>query len=1733
MNSNEFLNKCLLLDLETDGTKLFHIGAVFNGQIFERKGQFNQQRALQELDAFAAGADYTLGHNLLGHDIPTLESLNPQLSLLKKPIVDTLYLSPLAFPENPYHRLVKDYKLVRDACNDPVADAKLAGSVFCDQWESFLNIANSADDVLKFYRYCFDENKVGGLQCDGLKEVFIALQVPSITENEAFTIFQKYAQTRACETAIAMVTFKCLLNPDKRPTLAYCLAWLRVSGNNSVLPPWVRHRFDDVVPALKELRDIPCNNPTCIWCQKTHDPVGQLQHFFGYPAYRNTPAALDGTSLQEAIVRFGMGDKPQLAILPTGGGKSLCYQIPALARNYRRGVLTVVISPLQALMKDQVDGLASKTGTMLAAAIYGMLTPPERGEVLERIRLGDIALLYVSPEQLRNKSLTDALSQREIGCWVFDEAHCLSKWGHDFRPDYLYAARFIREFSERQNAPIPPIACFTATAKSDVKEEIVDHFRRELGQELQVFEGGVERTNLSFEVQLLQGAEKYERIHAILSERLPQPEMGAAIIYAATRKETESIRDFLLKKTWLVEAFHAGLESPDKRRIQDDFINGKLQVVCATNAFGMGIDKENVRLVIHANIPGSLENYLQEAGRAGRDTKDAECVLLYSEQDIETQFQLGAMPQLSQHDISQILKGLRRAKRGKNDEIVITSNELLRDDEVHTGFATDDQMADTKVKTAVAWLERAGLVERNQNNTRVFQGQPLVKNLEEAEAKITTLNLPEKQKIQWIAILQALFNAKKDEGMSADELAELPEFKRDPNDSSESHTFSGDSQRILRTLYQMVDAGLIKQGVMLNAFIRYKVADHSRLRFEKLCTLEFAMLKMMQESEADPEGWLDLSLRRLNQRLVDDGHKSLPDHLRNLLKSIALDGKGLAGSKGSLEFRYFGQDHYRVKLNRNWKALVETSERRRSVAKVVLDTLYSKVPENTPPSADLLVNFSFDDISHALHNDLFKDRIKDIPAAIDRALMFLHEQRVIELQQGLAVFRQAMTIRLIPEENRRRYSKGDFGPLEQHYKERIFQVHVMNEYARLGLEKIQQAINLVSAYFTMDRPNFVQRFFAGRKDIIDRATTQESFRRIVDNLENPVQTSIVAAQPTESMLVLAGPGSGKTRVVAHRCAYLLRVKRVPSRSILVLCFNRNAANTLRNRIIELAGPDARGVTVQTYHSFAMRLTGSSFADRIDRHKSVQDDLKQIIPKAVQLLKGEVEFTGIEGDELRERLLSGYRYILVDEYQDIDDDQYQLISAIAGRTLSDQDSKLYLLAVGDDDQNIYSFRDANIKFIKQFQSDYQAKTFYLVENYRSSAHIIAASNCLIAHNSERMKGQHPIRINKGREKIAPGGQWKTLDPIAQGRVQLFKVATYADQAIATISELKRIKQRNPGVSWSDFAVLARRRDELAPIRALLEHCEIPVSWGIDRDKTPPLYRIREVVKFIQELKSRSDELLKASDLLSLLDGLVNISSINAWWLLLKDILLELQADTANAQLPVSYFIEYIYETLAEQRRDQSVGNGIFLSTVHSAKGMEFPHVFVLGGGWSQTKKLRELEEDRRVYYVAMTRAKETLSLFERTDAPNPHTPLLEGDFLLQRENPQLEHVDTNILQRKYDVLSLKDLFINYAGHKKPDDSLHKKISALCPGDTLSMMTSNHDIDLLNIDGDCVAKLSKESAALWSSRIRHIERLKVIAMIQRYIDDSGEEFRSRCQCECWEIPLVEVVYRDSNV
>lgn len=1568
-----------------------------------------------------------------------------------------------------------------------------------------------------------------GMPAMGMEMVFAALGGKRPDEERALSLCRGLLGKWAC--ASFPVTPALVQTRAQRLALAFAVTWLRVAGSNSVLPPWVRMEHPISGELIQQLREVPCQSADCAYCRRIHNAREQLKGFFGFDEFRPVPRNATGGSLQQDIIEAGMRSESLLAILPTGGGKSLCYQLPALVRNYRRGALTLVISPLQALMKDQVDGLVRRTGTPFAAALYGLLTPPERGDVLRRVRSGDVALLYVSPEQLRNRSFRDAIAQREIGCWVFDEAHCLSKWGHDFRPDYLYAGRFIREFAQTQGSVIPPIACFTATAKRDVREEIIAYFKTETGRELLLFEGGVERDNLLFEVQTITGRGKLERIHDLLSDRLPPGNVGSAIVFRATRDATELTSEYLRAKGWKAERFHAGLTPPEKKLIQDEFLAGDIRVICATNAFGMGIDKEDVRLVIHADTPGSLENYLQEAGRAGRDGNSAECVLLFAEEDCEHQFRMGAFSELSRRDIAQILRALRKSARGGQDKVVITAGEILRDEDIETDIDVQDRSADTKVRTAISWLERSGFLQRDENVTSVFQARPLVRDLKEAESKLRDLHLSDSERGLWLAILREVINAGTTESLTVDRLALLPEFtnytRGNPAALANPEYVSA---KVLKILSSMAQAGLMKRDLLLNAFVRYKVADHSRLRLDRVLALDRQLVDVLAVEEPDPEGWMPLSLRLLNQRLLDAGCESSREMVHSLLKSLSEDGRGFAGSHGSIDLRYLGRDSYRVRVRRTWSVISELAEKRRRVASVVLDTLLGKIPAETSPRADLLVEFSFDELHQAIEQDLvLRSEVKDIDAAVERALMFLHEQRVLVLQQGLAVFRSAMTIRLHAEAKGEKYKASDYQPLEHHYHERVLQVHVMSEYARRALERMKEALELVLAYFTLDKEQFTRRFLGGKPDLLKHATTAQSYQRIVTDLENAAQIKVVTAPASRNMLILAGPGSGKTRTVVHRCAYLLRVERVRPQSILVCCFNRGAALELRRRLADLVGHDARGVTILTYHSLAMRLLGHSFAGRNGANER-EINFDALIADAVKLLRGEDVPAGLEADEVRDRLLAGFQYILVDEYQDIDEPQYQMISAIAGRTLDDPDLKLSILAVGDDDQNIYAFRGTNVEFIRRFQQDYGAEVHYLVENYRSTRHIIDSSNQLISANTDRMKTDRPIRIDRQRAQSPSGGDFGRKDGLSGGKVQVIEVPDQVAQAEAVLAEVRRL--RALGVAdWSSIAVLSATHRELAHVRSLAEQEGIPVRWFASRATMPPLHQIRESQLVLKHLSDKRSTLLRASDLSRIVAGLFESIPPTPWTGYLTRLIDAWHSESDDAELPVQEFVEFWYETCAEDRRDFSYGEGILLSTVHSAKGTEHDHVLLIGA-WPLVQPRTKLEEVRRAFYVGMTRARKTLCILSRADVRPSLPDALAGPAVLRREFAIQKAKTTNGMSN-YTMLSLDDIHLGFPAQFEAAHPVHQALARLNTGDRLQMgPVGNGGVGLHDGSGLCIARLSRKGAATWIPRLPAVQVLRVVAMLRRTADQSEKEFQERCRVPEWELPVAEVVLQDGH-
>lgn len=1706
--------QCLALDLEIgkDSGRIHQIGALRpdTGEALHWKGG-NIIPALDALERMTEGAAFVLGHNIVHFDLPQLKALRPTLSLLALPAVDTLWLNPLAFPRNPYHHLVKHYQdgpLAGGFRNDAQMDARLALSLFEDQQKALSALQTTTPDLMTAWHWLTTQTE----ELSGINRLFFKLRAtPRPDRDMALVAIANRLDGQACATQLAHI----LATAHSHAwSLAYALAWLSVAGGNSVMPPWVRHQFPQAAAIIAQLRDTACDAPDCGWCRERHDARKALKQWFGFDEFRLKPATEDGTPLQRLIVEKAMGGQHVLGILPTGTGKSICYQIPALSRFEKTGALTVVISPLVALMADQVAGLVEKN-IQSCAALNGLLSMPERADVLDRVRLGDIGILIVSPEQLRNRSLRKVLAQREIGAWVLDEAHCLSKWGHDFRPDYRYVARFIRE--KAGDGPVPPVLCLTATAKPDVVADIRGHFRDKVGIELLPLDGGASRDNLDFVVVPTSSATKFSDVWRHIDAELPAGTPGGAIVYCATRKQTEEISAFLREKGLAAGHFHSKLPPETKKTVQSQFIKGELRVIAATNAFGMGIDKPDVRVVIHADIPGSLENYLQEAGRAGRDRQFARCILLYTEEDVERQFGMSARSRLTRKEIGSILKALRRLDVRKQKEghtkgeVVATTGEILAEDE-EGDFIRETTSDDTRVKTAISWLEEALLLQREENQVQVFPSSLRVSSTLEAQQKLEKASrLEPAYRQQLLAIVDALMSADADEGITTDELMGISGLN---------------ASRLRKALADLEALGIASNDTALTAYVHAGVEHSSRKRLENAVQLESALIAELRQTAPDM-GKNDTSLLHLClacQHLKDSGHpEALPQTLLALLKGLATDGRDDDAGQGSIGLKRRDGETVAITLHREWVALEKTAHLRQLAAQRLLEHLVSCLPPNQR-GADLLVETTMGKLAAAVTGDLeLQAMAKDPQKLTDRALLWLHEQEIIRLNKGLAVFRSAMTIHL-NQDRKKQFNLSDYIPLREHYDGQVTQIHVMAEYVQVGLRQMTDAVRLAIDYFSLAQDVFLKRWLPGREKELDRQTTPESWRAIVESLANKAQRDIVAdGRESANVLVLAGPGSGKTRVLVHRIAYLVRCRRENPKGILALTYNRHAAVQIRQRLTALIGDDARSVAVLTLHGLAMRLLGASFADR--NAEATEDAFRQLLQDAVRLLKGETTTeesdADSEADHLRDRLLGGFRWLLVDEYQDIDADEYELIAAIAGRGKKDENDKINLLAVGDDDQNIYAFKGASNAFIHRFEADYKTKPAYLLENYRSTAHIIAAANQLIAAQPDRMKASHPIQINTARAKVPPGGVWASRDSVAQGRVQLLPAgATAETQAMAVIAELARLAAMDPAWDWTACAVIARQWEWLQPVRSYCESCGIPTHWA--KDDAIPFWRLRETRQLLRWLDELARPTLMAADLAQW--AAVQPHTANPYRQALLEALTEYADEIGTGEVMTVDFKDWLAEWARQARRRPQ---GLLLVSAHGAKGLEFDHVVVLDGDWDA-----RTDEDpaaiARLYYVAMTRARLTLCL-ARLDHPRRHPSrhlsdaLREGAHLLRRPPIQLPPPPETLRQRALQP-PLEHVNLGYAGRHLPEAAMHKAIAKMNPGDPLQLVSTDGPWELQNMSGAVVGRMSKSFQPPAGMVCQRAQVRCVLVFDKAGADPKFGEPR----CEAWEVVVPEFVF-----
>ncbi len=365
--------------------------------------------------------------------------------------------------------------------------------------------------------------------------------------------------------------------------------------------------------------------------KKMSDKLSVLKDYFGHDSFR------DG---QEQIVDALLDGRDALCIMPTGAGKSMCYQIPALLFD---GV-TIVVSPLISLMKDQVGSLVQSG--VPAAYINSSLSYPQFLRVLSNVEHGKYKIIYVAPERLLTDGFLDTCKKIKISMVAVDEAHCVSQWGQDFRPSYLKIISFVESLANR-----PIVGAFTATATNDVKEDIKKILRLENPFEITT---GFDRPNLFFGV--IKSSSKDEKLIDLIRERGDR----SGIVYCATRKNVESVCELLCDNGFSAARYHAGLDEYERRKNQEDFVFDRKNIMVATNAFGMGIDKSNVTYVIHYNMPKNIESYYQEAGRAGRDGSEADCILLYSPKDVR-------------------LNRFMIENSEGNDELTIEENEQIRE----------------------------------------------------------------------------------------------------------------------------------------------------------------------------------------------------------------------------------------------------------------------------------------------------------------------------------------------------------------------------------------------------------------------------------------------------------------------------------------------------------------------------------------------------------------------------------------------------------------------------------------------------------------------------------------------------------------------------------------------------------------------------------------------------------------------------------------------------------------------------------------------------------------------------------------------------------------------------------------------------------------------------------------------------------------------------------------------
>ncbi|WP_024786804.1 RecQ family ATP-dependent DNA helicase [Lebetimonas sp. JH369] len=1397
------------------------------------------------------------GHNIVNYDIPQLlynQGNNTYEYIKKINFIDTLYLSILLNRKSS-HALEKEYKK-EEKQNNPIKDAEESLTIFSELCTNFKVLPKNIKCSL-FYLLKNNEYYKGFFKYIGLDLIYCNETEIFNTINQCFNLDKDYINKYPLE--IAIIFLSKYFNKSV-PLFAYKnIENLKKVKNDLIL----KSKQISLKSYIKTLS----NNDE-----------------FEFRKFKPLEDDLFNDDIsQEDIIKYSLDRENILAILPTGGGKSLCYQIPAIFDAEHYNQLTLIISPLRSLMKDQIDGFNSKYNTSIkAGALSGFLTPNERIKLIEDAKNGKVSLLYIAPESLRFKTIRNILKNRDISRVVIDEAHCISMWGHDFRPDYRYIGDFLKEMYQDD---IPPISLFSATASKEVIEDIKTYFYDKLKIKFKEFIADNKRKNLIYKVIKVNAnknnvfEEKYKKLLNLVKPK--------QIIYIPNSiKDCDEVANKLNIETgYRVESFHSKKEN--REEILQNFINNYIDIIVSTTAFGMGVDKPDIESVIHFTSSQNIEDYMQESGRAGRDEKivpKAECITLYYEGDFDKYLHKLKNSIITRDEIQAVYQALKDFKK---DKIYITPVDLAIKSKLSIDVNNNEYKH--KLDDIIAELVEEGLIERETNNYTIYANSIEINDLQ----KVKELLEISDEKIN-LAFEVYRFIKKK---------------SRKSLDISEAAYVLGKNEKdIIQAIRELKEKGIISEDkkihFQVNKPIQWMYFTLERFLITEIINNEKEILKLREIAEKFKQ-----STNKNFQRYNKQNNKKLIETLERILN--------------------------------NWKEFVEVKRLDKKLS------LWSIRIQNLTSFQDL--------INKRLNNTykIYKECLKDkneiklseirntIPELkekeINDYLVYMHYSKFITLIDGVIIYYPQYVLkikRFVNQYTNEMYNKRK----KLYYENKRKKIHIMNEFLIRQINSNNE--EFLKTYFIMPIDDFIKHYVKFVKKYINYFITKTKYKEIFENLTSE-QKEIVKSKKKQ-ILILAGPGSGKTKTLVNKIANLiLNNEKVNPELFLMLTYTRTAMIEFKDRLYNLIGSDIYKLDIHTFHSYLYYILGENNKDLIKNRERESD---YIFDKFLSL-----------DEHIKKEIVPRKTVLYLDEYQDITPKTFEII-----KELIKYGEIKEIVAVGDDDQMIMEFTGSDLIYFDEFWNllsinEKEKVSFTLSKNFRSFKNIVYFANEFIKQLKKRKKQIEitPVKQDKGILEIIKFSSSNLYDPV-----------------IKKIIEIGEID--------NEIAVLTHNNDDALTLKALLKKYDIESKLILDikKFKWYDLFEIREFDNAILNNLLEDDDILtkdvinKAYKKISYLSKSKNFYCIE-----------ELINYIRNKENFTYEAWRSLLDDLDDEFCNQS-NSKIIISTFHKSKGKEFDNVIIMDKENNHNNILNE--KLIRRYYVGITRAKKNLFIYTNHD-----------------------------------------------------------------------------------------------------------------------------------------------------